>query len=250
MKQFWIIFGGLVLVSGLFCPVFAVTGDEVIAKVEEILSAPKDTESKSEMVLANADGSAKEKRVLKMWMAGKDQRVIKFMEPAGIEGIGLLVSGEDEMYLYLPAMNKIRRIEGGSKNEDFQGTDFSYNEMGAYEYKKDYSTQLKSEDAQAYTLELVRNPGSDRKYSKLMMTVDKSNFVPKKIDLYDGGSIVKVMTISSVKEEGNYRFPAVIRMDNLVKKHYTEITISDTKFDQGLEGKEVFCKRFLKKKAK
>jgi outer membrane lipoprotein-sorting protein len=250
MKLMGFMILSLALLLGLFCPLFAITGDEVIAKVEDSLTGPKDTESKSEMRLANSDGSSKEKRVMKMWMAGKDKRVIKFMEPAGIEGISLLVIGDDEMYLYLPALNKIRRIEGGSKNEDFQGTDFSYNEMGSYEYKKDYSTQLKAEDAASYTLELTRNPGSDRKYSKMIMTVDKSNFVPKKIELYDGANLNKVMTISVVKQEGKYQFPTEIRMENLVKKHYTEISISDTKFDQGLEAKEVFNKRFLKKKAK
>jgi outer membrane lipoprotein-sorting protein len=228
---------------------FGLSGDEILAKVEKALTGPKDYEGTSIMVLANADGSGKEQRSLKMWVAGSEKRVIKFMSPAGIEGIGLLTVGPGEMYLYLPSQNKIRRIEGGSMIEDFQGTDFSYNEMGSFDYKKDYAASLASEDDASWTLELARKAGADRSYERLVMIVGKADFVPKRVDMYKNGKMLKQLSILEVSENGSYKVPVKLRMENVEKKHYTEMTLSGLKFDQGLEAEDTFSKRFLKKKA-
>lgn len=229
--------------------VFGLSGEEILAKVELTLSGPKDYEGTSTMVLANVDGTQKEQRSLKLWTAGNDKRVIKFVSPAGIQGIGLLTEGPGEMYLYLPAQNKIRRIEGGSMNEDFQGTDFSYNEMGSFDYKKDYTAEVSSEDAAAWTLTLTKKAGADRAYEKLVMVVNKTDYVPQRIEMFKNGKALKLLSILEVKETGSYRVPVRLRMENLEKKHYTEMTMSGLVFDQGLEDKDVFSKRFLKKKA-
>jgi outer membrane lipoprotein-sorting protein len=228
---------------------FGLSGEEILAKVEQTLTGPKDYEGTSVMMLANSDGTGKEQRSLKVWIAGGEKRVIKFTSPAGIEGIGLLTEGPGEMYLYLPSQNKIRRIEGGSMNEDFQGTDFSYNEMGSFDYKKDYAAELKAEDEAAWTLSLAKKAGADRIYDELVMVVGKSDYVPQRIEMYAKGRMLKILTILEVTKSGSYQVPARLRMENLDKKHYTEMTMSSLKFDQGLEAKDVFSKRFLKKKA-
>jgi outer membrane lipoprotein-sorting protein len=227
---------------------YAITGDEVLAKVEASLTGPKDYECLATMTLANDDGSKREERSLRIWAAGKEKQLIKFVTPASVNGIALLSESADEMYLYFPAQNKIRRIEGGSKNDDFQGTDFSYNEMGSYEYKNDYIAELASETDSAYGLVLTRKPASTRAYDKLVMTVDKPDFIPSKIELYQNGALKKILTISEVKKSGTYTIPVRIKMENVVKSHYTEIVMTDVKFDQGLEANDVFSKRFLKKK--
>ncbi len=227
---------------------YSLTGDDILARVEDTLTAPKDMESRCVMTLGDIDGTGAEKRLLKMYSSGKQKRLIKFMEPAGISGIGLLVESDEEMYLYLPSMNKIRRIEGGSKNEDFQGTDFSYNELSSYEYRKDYSAQIETENTDTYILELKRKPQSIEPYDSIRMTVDKNDFIPSKMELYENGKVKKILTISDVKKDERYAVPVKMRMEDLNLKHYTEILLSDVKFDRNLEGRDVFTKRFLKKK--
>jgi outer membrane lipoprotein-sorting protein len=227
---------------------FGLTGDEILAKAEQALAGPKDYEGLSTMVLANSDGTQKEQRSLRIWISGKEKRVIKFVSPPGIEGIGLLTESSDEMYLYLPAQNKIRRIEGGSKNDDFQGTDFSYNEMGSFDYKKDYAAEVTAEDDASWTLALVKKAGVDRPYDRLVMVVDKADYVPRTIEMYRSTRMQKLLSILEVKKTDAYMVPTRLRMENREKKHYTEMTISDIRFDQGLEAKDVFSKRFLKKK--
>ncbi|RPJ08585.1 MAG: outer membrane lipoprotein-sorting protein [Spirochaetaceae bacterium] len=245
-----IILSAVVLVATMAvmpAAVFAETGDEILAKVENTLTGPKDYEASASMLLANMDGTGREVRELHLWFAGKNKSLIKFVSPAGIEGIGLLAEGDGIMSLYLPAQNRIRAIEGSLKNEDFQGTDFSYNEMGTYEYREHYVSVIDKEDASSWTLVLTRKPGSDRVYSKLFMTVDKTTLVPSKVELYSGDVLKKVLTIYETKKSGSYTIPVKIRIENVVRKHYTELTLADVKFDQGLEAQGIFTRRFLKK---
>ncbi len=229
---------------------FPITGDDILKKVEDTLTAPKDTYAEATMLLMNDDGSGKEQRKLVMWTAGKKKRLIKFKSPAGVRGVGLLVLGDDRMYLYLPSMRKIRRIESSAKNESFQGTDFSYNEISSYEYRKHYTAKLIKETAKEFVLELTRKKGSDREYDKLIMYVRKSNYVPSKVELYKKGALRKVMLIPEVKKKGKYWTPTKITMHDVVKKHKTIMTLKRIKFDQGLVRKKIFTKRFLKRRVR
>ncbi|MBN1523423.1 MAG: outer membrane lipoprotein-sorting protein [Spirochaetales bacterium] len=246
MKKMMIIAIAILLVNN--AAVFAETGEAILTKVENALSGPKDYECRAVMVLADMNGSNREQRELKLWLAGKDSRVIKFLSPAGIEGIGLLTEGDEGMYLYLPAQNRIRMIEGSVKDQSFQGTDFSYNEMGSYEYKKDYTSEITKEDAGSWTLRLVKKAGSDRAYDQMVMVVNKENYIPVKVELYEKNVLKKVLLMQEVRQFGKYLLPVKIRVENLAQNHYTEMYLEDIVFDQGLEAQGVFTKRFLKKR--
>jgi hypothetical protein len=66
-----------------------------------------------------------------------------FQNPRDVAGTGYLSfsyddeSKDDDMWLYLPAMRRVRRITGSGKNDDFMGTDFTYEDMGSRSLAKD-----------------------------------------------------------------------------------------------------------------
>ncbi|OHD57483.1 MAG: hypothetical protein A2Y33_05810 [Spirochaetes bacterium GWF1_51_8] len=227
---------------------FALTGQEVLDKVENAMTGPQDVESLNTMVLANLDGSGKEIREMKMYLAGKDMRVVKFTKPASVNGISLLVTGEDQIWVYLPETKKIKMIQGSFKNDSFQGTDFSYDEIGSYEYEKDYAAEIIKEDDKMYSLVMTRKPGSEKIYDKVTMDVSKENFIPTKVEFYKGATLIKVLEILDVKVIGKYTTPVKIKVTDKSKNHYTDMEIKDIKFDQGLKDKGIFTQQYLKKK--
>lgn len=250
MKQYktFILFLATIILVGFTYNTYALTGEEILEKVEATLKAPKDMETTAKMVLANLDGSEKEEREVKMWSAG-EKAVVKFLSPASIKGIGLLKLSEDQMYLYLPAMNKIRMIQGSMKEENFQGTDFTYEEMAGHNYKQHYNAKLIEETEKTYVLELTKKPSSDRKYDKAIMTVDKNTFIPTKLELYKKDKKEKVLEMYNIEKiEGKYWFPLGMKMTDLNRKHFTEIKVLEIKVDQNLASKDVFSKRFLKER--
>ncbi|MFN4245485.1 MAG: outer membrane lipoprotein-sorting protein, partial [Brevinematia bacterium] len=120
---------------------FGLSGQEILDRVEKSLTGYKDQTSTTEVILGKIDGNKiEETRIMKIWSAGKNKRVVKFIQPSNVKDIGILVLSDDEMYIYLPAYKKVRRIQGTMKDQNFQGTDFSYREIGSFEYSKNYTS--------------------------------------------------------------------------------------------------------------
>lgn len=224
---------------------FALTGQEVLDKVEKSLTGFSDQMATCEVILGEK-GAIKETRVMKIWSAGKNKRVVKFVSPSNVKDIGILVLSDQEMYIYLPAYKKTRRIEGSMKNQNFQGTDFSYREIGSYEYSKDFDSKVIKEDDKTIQLELTKKTDSDSSYNKIIMEVEKQNFLPKKLEMYSNNELKKVLTIITTEKKGNYWALTHIKMEDLSKNHFTEIKMKEIIFDSGLEAKGIFSERFLK----
>jgi hypothetical protein len=122
--------------------------------------------------------------------------------------------------------------------------------MGSYKYTKDFDAEIAKEDENTIILNLTRKAGSDYPYDKLIMMVDKSNYLPKTINMFAGSIEKKRLTILDSERVGEYWTFKKIRMDNLETHHFTEISMKDIKFDQDLQGKNVFTLRFLKEYVK
>jgi len=232
------------------------TGNEILAKVEALNDA-EDQTSTMKMVLIDKKGKENVREV-KLWTKGERKRLIKFLSPADVKGVGFLVLDADldseKMYLYLPAFKKIRRIAGSAKGESFMGSDFSYSDIGSSNYSQDYGVKrLPDEDSQ-YVLELERKPGSDKDYAKLVMWVSPEVFVPTKIEFYEikkamgkeALDLRKKMTTNKIEKVGKYWIPEKIVMEDLKKDHRTILELSDIKFDTGLSD-ELFTERYLQR---
>lgn len=68
---------------------------------------------------------------------GTEKRLIRFVEPADIRGTGFLTfdhdTGDDDMWLFLPALGKSRRIVSGEKAKSFMGSEFTYMDMTQFD---------------------------------------------------------------------------------------------------------------------
>ena len=71
---------------------------------------------------------------------GKDEKSINFfLSPADVRNTAFLTydwddeNKEDDNWLYLPALRKIKRISSGNKKDSFMGSDFSYADMNGLE---------------------------------------------------------------------------------------------------------------------
>ncbi len=226
--------------------VYAITGDEILIKVDKTTNAPKDRVATLKMVLIDKNGDEKT-RELKMLQKGDTKRLIRFMSPKDVKGVGFLVLEDDKMYLYMPAFRKIRRIASHIKNESFMGTDFSYEDIAQTKYAEDYSASILEEKDSHYLLELSPKPDSDVDYSKLTMLVNKETYVYEKIEHYDkNDKLSKVMIASKVKKVDDYWMPMSMEMQDVQKDHRTTMTFSEVKHDTGLADK-VFSQRYLKR---
>ncbi|MBW2148504.1 MAG: outer membrane lipoprotein-sorting protein [Deltaproteobacteria bacterium] len=225
---------------------WAMTGDEVLKKSEDAMNAPQDREADLTMTLVDKDGKKKE-RTLKIFQKGEDLRLIRFLAPADVEGVGFLVLSDEEMYLYMPAFGKVRRIASHVKNENFMGTDFTYDDMASTTYTEDYSAEIVEEDDTFYVLDCTPRPDSDVDYFKVKMWINKTTFMPEKVEFYKKGmKLLKVMKNSEIEQVDGYWTPKHVEMEDVIDNHKTIMEMKSIKHDQGLKD-SYFSQRQLKR---
>ncbi len=233
---------------------FSETALNILKKSEERLYGEKAPEDMVSIITMKIEKQGNIKiRKMKTWAKNNkeefDWRLIKFIEPSDVRGAGFLSLSDTKMYVYLPEFHRIRRIASSNKKESFFGSDFSYDDMGTTEFSKYYTPELKSENGDSYVLLLKRKAGSKKPYSKIELTVSKSNYMPVLMKLYDNSGNLWKIAEQKAEKVGKYWVITYMKMKDVKRGSSTEIMISDIKVNQGLKS-SIFTKRFLKKKVR
>jgi outer membrane lipoprotein-sorting protein len=113
-------------------------------------------------------------------------RFIEYTSPADIKGMRVLILSVGEMYIYLPAFHKVRRVAGHVRAQSFQGTALSNDDMSITQYSDEFTaTKMLGEDAKSWKIEMTRKPKSEFPYSKIEMTILKKERMPLLINYFN-----------------------------------------------------------------
>jgi len=228
-KQYlFLILIALFMVSGLQ----AQDGHGLLAKLDNIMFSPKDKQGKISIILIDKDGDEK-LREAEMFQKGRDKKLFRYTKPEKQEGIATLSLPGGVMWLYMPAFGNPKKVTLLAKSQAFTGTDFSYEDMATEPYSERFFPRLAETKEDVYVLELT--PRSEKSnYSKIIVTQDKTNFYPIKMEYFDKSGKKFKEAVYKYEKIGNYWNAAEVMMTNLKKKHSTKIRLTDVIFDQGL----------------
>lgn len=172
------------------------------------------SESVMSLTIINERG---QKRVREIAMVTKtfdngktEKRLYRFLSPANVKGTGILAfdyeTKDDDMWIFLPALRKTRRIVSSEKSKNFMGSEFSYADMNTPvldDYKLKTIKQEKIGGADCYVVEVL--PKNDKVadeegYSKKIVWVAKADFTIRKSVYYDlDGDLFKELTAKNIK---------------------------------------------------
>jgi outer membrane lipoprotein-sorting protein len=215
---------------------FSQDGTSLLKKMDAVLSAPKDRTGTIEIVLINKSGKEKV-REAEMMQKGRDKKIYRYTKPESQAGIATLSLPDGVMWLYIPAIGKPKKISMLAKSQAFNGTDFSTEDMDTRPYPDRFTARLTETTDKGYVLELT--PKSDKsQYSKIILTIDKSGFLPETMVYYDKSGRKYKEATYKYKKSGNYWYAEEVTMKDLKKNHTTKIKLSNVKFDQGLTDDE------------
>ena len=221
----------------------ALSIEAVMKKLDLAEFGAKDTIAKVKMKLIDKDGHTSMRKLI-MYQKGSNKRLIQFIEPADVKGLGFLDAGDDKMYVYLPAFHKVRRVAGHVKNENFAGTDFSHDDLGSEKFSERLKPKAMQEDNSHYVLDTI--PNSDQ-YSKIKLWIRKSDFLFDKLEYYDtAGDKWKVFSRKDFRTVGKYVQSYWAEVKDLKKNHVTQLIVESVQCDTGLENR-FFSKRRLKR---
>jgi hypothetical protein len=210
---------------------------------------PENSVSDMTMVLINKRGHERVRKLLtkrKTYGDGEAKSVAYFLAPADVKDTAFLVwehaDKPNDVFIYLPALKKIRRIASEQKHQSFMGSDFSYADMESRDVDDADHKILPEQEMSGkhcYVIESIPKPDSDSEYSKLITWVNKEDYIPYKIEFYDKkGKLFKVMEVLRAGPVGEEILPLHFTMENLKKNHKTEITLEKMELDQEISDKE------------
>lgn len=215
------------------------------------------------MTLSNADGEQRVRKLVSMTKLKPDginnMRVLRFQAPADIKGtVTLLIeqSGQDDdMWIYLPALKKTRRLVSDNKRDSFVGSDLTFGDIIGHK-PSDWNHALMREEVldgrAAYVIESLpkdETVKSNTGYAKRVTWVDKENYTALKSDYWDeSGAPLKTVHVSDVRTadaKGHWQFMH-LEAENSQSGHKTILHFDSYKADQNL-GTDIFTPNYLEK---
>lgn len=203
----------------------------ILKKMDDMMFSPKDITARNKIILIDKTGK-QEVREATLMQKGTDKRMFRFTSPASQAGIAILSLPGDVMYLYLPAFGKERRIATSAKNQNFAGTDFSYDDMESTSYSSKYAPKLIKTEGNVFILELTAKGQSE--YSKIVLSVNSTHYYPESMEYYDKGNTKIKEAKYTFRKVGNYWNAMEVEMTDLKKNHKSRMQMSDVKYDTGL----------------
>lgn len=241
MKTLFLMFAFL-----LTTPALALDGSAIMKKVDA--RDDGDTRhSKTTMTLTNRNGSQRIRTLVSYSKdyEGETKTVMVFLSPADVKGVGHLnydydeIGKDDDTWLYLPAMKKVRRIAGSSRNDYFMGTDFTYDDMGDRQVEEDEHTLLREEKCGQYQCWIVQSVPIDSKesmYGKTVSHIRQDNDVVVFVEFYDRqGKLLKTLTNRDIKQIDGIWAIGDMLMENVQDQHQTRITNDEITFNQTID---------------
>lgn len=228
---------------------------------QEIARAARDrihadtVSTRARMIITDKAGGQTE-RLVDQYSAkvdGADAAVIIFQKPASVAGTRFLIlqnPGKDEdRWIFLPALGKVRRISAGEGSGSFMGTDFSYDDISLMDRDIDLDTfALEGEESlegrACWVLEArPKNPAYQ--YSRMLLWIDKASSVTWKVEMYDRkDSLFKTLTIDKVQDIQGRLSPVQTTVRSVAAGTSTVLYVDILKYDDKIPA-SVFTVRFL-----
>lgn len=217
-----------------------------------------------EMILID---KKKKRRVRRIRSFSRDQgedtqQIMFFLAPADVKDTGFLtydfddVERDDDQWLYLPALRKVKRIAAGDQSGSFMGSDFNYADMTTrpverYDYEVMKETRVGEHPV--WQIQAVPRSGAEAErtgYTKSVLFVRQDNYVViRGVSWLERGDRLRYMDVRELVEIDGIWVATEVHMTTKQGKatqHKTILKRSNVRFGQDLAA-DLFTLRQLEK---
>jgi hypothetical protein len=211
------------------------------------------------------------KRIRDMRTFSKDKgddelKLIFFLSPSDVKNTAFLTydydddKRDDDQWLYLPALNKTKRIPASDKDSSFMGSDFSYSDMTEpnlddYNFKvlKESYIKRKSGKVKVWQIEVLpktQETIDETGYLKTIAYVRQDNYMVTRAKYYlKKANRVKYMDVKKIEKIDGIDMATITTMTTKKGKktiHKTILLQNDIKLNQDLK-EDMFSVRTIEK---
>ncbi len=230
--------------------------------VQNVYDRPEGNDMQSEltMTLINSRGDERV-RIIKQFIKdfGKvEKKIMFFLKPADVRNTSFMnwsydeEGRDDDQWIYLPALRKVKRISSDSKSDYFMGSDFTYDDLGDRHPSDDVHKLLREEKLNGEDCYVVESIPKDEEYmySKTVSWIIKDKWIGLKKEFYDeDGEHLKTLTVKKYGKIKDYWVIQHSEMHNVQKDHTTRMELKNIKIDTGIADSK-FTERMMKRGVK
>lgn len=208
-----------------------------------------DISSQMTMLLKNRQGEESKRsiRIQNLEVPGDgDKSLSVFDQPADVKGTALLTythkNNDDDQWLYLPALKRVKRIASSNKSGSFMGSEFAFEDIVSQEVEKYTYKYLREEslDGQACFVQERYPTDKNSGYTRQIAWIDKTHYRIMKIDYYDRkNELLKTLSFRGYKQylEQFWRADEMF-MNNHQSGKSTLLKWSNYRFRSGLKSSD------------
>jgi hypothetical protein len=218
--------------------------------------AANDMRAKVTMRLIDAGGGTRT-RVMTLLRrdtseGGEQKYFIYFHEPGDVRRMTFMVwkdpVKEDQRWIFIPAVDLVRRIAADDKRASFVGSDFTYEDVSGRDVGDDRHSLLREETLDGRAAWVVESlPNEVVEYTKRVSWIDKQTLLPLKEHYFDAqGEFYRIFTADRIETVGGWPTVTQRSMKNLKTGHRTEVVFDTMTYDPGLEDED-FSERRMRR---
>jgi hypothetical protein len=237
-----------VLSVGLIAPAMADEASELAQRVHDRPNG-RDLTTLGRMVLTEKGHAPRIREIVSYRLdksGGETANLIRFLGPEDIAGTGLLsvdkADGSADQWLYLPALDRVRRISSDRKGGRFVGSDLYFEDLQERKPSKDRHRLLGRQTENGILCEVLESVPLDAKdsaYSKRISWVDPDTAIAQRVDYFEKGAATpsKRWLLRAKKRNQGYWTLTDSRMIDLESGHETRMVVDMALYDQKLPAK-------------
>lgn len=209
------------------------------------------------MILINSRG---EERVREIKQFTKDfgevdKKIMFFISPADVRNTSFMSwsyddpTKNDDQWIYLPALKKVKRISSDSKGDYFMGSDFTYDDLGDRHPLDDTHRIVREEVVNGKPTYVVESIPKDKDYmySRTITWINKDSWIGLKKEFYDEDSeLLKILTVDEQQVFDGIIIITKMRMNNVQKKQSTVMSFSNVVMNKGIAD-DNFTERMMRR---
>ncbi len=229
--------------------------DQIVEKANlAAYYAGKDGLADVRMTMTDAQGRLRRRqfKIMRLTIAkgGAQKFYVYFNEPADVAKMTYMVwkyiGSDDDRWLYLPALDLVKRIAAGDKRSSFVGSHFVYEDVSGRGVAQDTHDLVETTDT-SYKIKNIPKAPKGVEFSYYYIWIDKANFMPVKAEYYSSkDQLIRVIEAVEVKDIQGY--PTVTRSvaKDLERGGETRMEFTNIRYDVGLT-EDIFAERYLRK---
>ncbi|MCK4956373.1 MAG: outer membrane lipoprotein-sorting protein [Candidatus Cloacimonetes bacterium] len=233
-----------------------ITGLKII---ENVYNRPSSVDQTADltMSLINSRGD-KRVREIKQFLKdsdGMEKKIMFFVAPADVYNTSFMnwsydkAGKNDDQWIYLPALKRVKRISSDSKSDYFMGSDFTYDDLGDRQPLEDTHTLLREETLDGQETYVVESIPKDEEYmySRTVTWIVKDSWIGLKKEFYDEDEdLLKILTVNEQLESAGVIILTNVKMTNVQSGQSTVMSFSNVEVNTGLAD-NTFTERIMRR---